>query len=777
MKTAATTLRCACLAVAMLSALSAAAGETRYNGMKYFGAAGDWVSVRLEGYEADELPAVYADSGVRKVIVRHEVPNIGVMSAKGHPFFLDGELSATLRSWDGAFERPLGTQRVHLRYGQEKTFPLDLAGLKPGAYVVTVELPPHIRADNVFNPTNTGGGMIGMPMLYGRNAMRIAVFPNIEPAKVFGVGNKLIHCNEWWQGQSLSNTLEARDLKPVAVSGHGVDGCDAWYDAILQAFGAEQLMIDLPGPKGEADMNNEAAKRLDIFSPKGRAELERRAEATGRRLGRNAGVMAANLANESPHFNLGAPCPTRWADGDFRAFCRDRYKGDLAAANKAWGRRYSAWEEVRQPLYAADASNIVAKTGNVEPDWFANMGRMDGGLVKYLNFPENLAFSMDWYRWRTKASVDMYAAYAATAHRFDKKTLYCNNYCWPNFFAHLVLPTWRRLDAAAVDCQYVCKFPRTLGSNAEMIEILEMAESVMKGRPVIGWEIYLQPHYPEEMAALQNWAMVAHGVTVNLVFAWKPYSDRGQKVFKNGPRAWERPEDACAMWMLIDTDGTRLPVYYGVKRSAEEIAAFHAEHDALSLGRTHGRTAVYLSNETSMYTLLKTGDRPYLDSKLCHSRNRIANGLRIGGARIEYLDDETVGELTRKDYDAVVMPPTPYIAEAPAARLDAFEKEGGKVIRLDDWTKDFFEKYPEVPRSAYWAAREVGADVEVVVRTQKGTGRRFLFVLNRSGAATDGRLAGTDFADNARFADAITGAEVGNGFSLSPYGYRVLILK
>jgi hypothetical protein len=178
-----------------------------------------------------------------------------------------------------------------------------------------------------------------------------------------------------------------------------------------------------------------------------------------------------------------------------------------------------------------------------------------------------------------------------------------------------------------------------------------------------------------------------------------------------------------------------------------------------------------------MYTLLKTGDRPYLDSKLCHSRNRIANGLRIGGARIEYLDDETVGELTRKDYDAVVMPPTPYIAEAPAARLDAFEKEGGKVIRLDDWTKDFFEKYPEVPRSAYWAAREEGADVEVVVRTQKGTGRRFLFVLNRSGAATDGRLAGTDFADNARFADAITGAEVGNGFSLSPYGYRVLILK
>ena len=309
-----------------------------------------------------------------------------------------------------------------------------------------------------------------------------------------------------------------------------------------------------------------------------------------------------------------------------------------------------------------------------------------------------------------------------------------------------------------------------------MIEILEMAESVMKGRPVIGWEIYVQPRYPGEMAALQNWAMAAHGVTVNMVFAWKPYADCGQHVFKGGPRAWERKEGDCAMWFLIDTDGTRLPVYYGVKRSAEEIAAFHAKYDALSLKRTRGRTAIYVSDETSMYIMLKTGDEPYLEERLCHSRDRIASGLRLGGARIEYLDDETIGELVREDYDAVVLPPTPYITEESAAQLDAFEKAGGKVIRLDDWTKDFFEKHPEIPRSAYWEADDEGADVEVVVRTQEGTGTRFVFMLNRGGE-TRGRLAGTDFTDGTAFTDALTGEAADNVFFLAPYCYRVLIQK
>ena len=305
-----------------------------------------------------------------------------------------------------------------------------------------------------------------------------------------------------------------------------------------------------------------------------------------------------------------------------------------------------------------------------------------------------------------------------------------------------------------------------------MIEILEMAESAMRDKPILGREIYVQPHYPAEMTALQNWAMVAHGMRANLVFGWKPYSDHGQKVFNAGPRAWERKEDSVPMWMIIDTDGTRLPAYEGVKRSAEEIAAFHAKYDGLSIKRMRGRVAVYLSDETSMYTMLKTGDRPYNEERLCHTRDWLADELRLAGVRIEYLDDEVIGELTSTEYDIVVIPPMPRIAPGPAAQLAAFEHAGGRIIRLEGVDPELIAKHPELPRSAWFEPESGPRDVEVVVRAQEKTGRRFVFVLNR-GKAVKGVLKGSDFAEVKTLHDAIADGESGLSLSLGDYGYRV----
>ena len=744
--------------------------EIRYNGMKYFGPPSDWISVRLDGYSDDELPAVYADMTKRKVIVRHEVPNLkDVHGPKGFPFLMGkGELTVRLRSWDGSLVRTLGTRKPpkYWSYGQEISFPLDMKDIEPGAYVITAELPPHIREEGVFNPTNTGSGSIGVSMLYGRNAMRLAVFSNTEPGKIFGVGNGMIHIWKHWSGCELQNSLEARDLKPVLV-GEG----DVYHDAIIGCPGTEGLYVDALGPTNVPGMNNPAAKMLDIFSEPGRGEMKRRAKELGERLGRCAGIAAVKLGNEAPTFNRGRVCPTDAADSSFREWCRRRFKGDLKAANAKWGRSFASWNEVRQPIYCAEGVASV-KTGAASLDWYANMGRIGKDLVEYLNCPENVEFAMEWYRWRTRASIMMYANFAHEAKKYDKKTLYSNNYCWPNFFSHLVLPTWRRLDAAMLDCQYVCAFPRTLGRNSEMIEILEMAESAMRDKPILGREIYVQPHYPAEMTALQNWAMVAHGMRANLVFGWKPYSDHGQKVFNAGPRAWERKEDSVPMWMIIDTDGTRLPAYEGVKRSAEEIAAFHAKYDGLSIKRMRGRVAVYLSDETSMYTMLKTGDRPYNEERLCHTRDWLADELRLAGVRIEYLDDEVVGELTSTDYDIVVIPPMPRIAPGPAAQLAAFEHAGGRIIRLEDVDPELIAKHPELPRSAWFEPESGPRDVEVVVRAQEKTRRRFVFVLNR-GKAVKGVLKGSDFAEVKTLHDAIADGESGLSLSLGDYGYRV----
>lgn len=755
-----------------------AATESMYNGMKYFGAPQDWISLRMEGFSAEELPCVYADGVRRKVFVRHEVPNLkGAHGPKGFPFINmgGGELTLKIRNWDGTGERIVGKQKVpqYWSYGQELAFVLDMKSVPSGAYVLTAEIPPHVTAANIFNPTNTGSGCIGLSMLYGRNAMRLAVFPNERPGEIFGVGNGMIHTEKWWLGSDIANTVEARDLAPVAVG----DG-DSYHNAIIGCPGCESMQIDALGPTNVVGINNPAAKLLDIFSPAGKQELKRRARETGERLGRSAGIAVLKTGNEAPQFNRGALCPTPAADASFREWCRLRFKGNLAALNRELKRNFASWDEIRQPIYIGTDAAATNKTGAAAVDWYANMGRVSDELVKYWRANENLEFAMEWYRWRTRASIMMYANFVKEAKRYDSKTLYGNNYCWPNFFAHLVLPTWRRMDVAMLDCQYICAFPRTLGSNSEMIEILEMTESAMRGKPIWGREIYVQPHYPEAMVALQNWAMVAHGMSVNLVFAWKPYSDHGNKVFKAGPRAWERPADAVPMWMLIDTDGTRLPAYNGVKRSSQEIAAFHKQYNALSLQRTPGRVAIYLSDETSMYTMLVTGDKPYQESRLCHTRDWLANELRLAGVRIEYFDDETLPQLNRRDFDILICPPMPRVTSNCAALIDAFAKQGGKVIRLEDKEPAFITDHPELPRSAWFKVapgNDFARDVEVVVRTQKGTGKKFVFVLNRSAQSVSGSLAGSDFAPPTTLTDALTSSPAPTTLTLPPYGYRVLI--
>ena len=508
--------------------------------------------------------------------------------------------------------------------------------------------------------------------------------------------------------------------------------------------------------------------------------------------------MASLAINgEVPYFNRRTPCcPSKWADADFRAFCRSRYKGDLAAANRYWGRNYGSWDEVTQPVYEVpSATNVIVKTDGAAIDWTANLGNISKEYKEHLRKPEVVPFAMDWYRWRAKTAVDVLVTYAQAAKKHDKKTIYTNQYCWPNIFTFVSLPAWRRLDAAGLDCQYLSRFPRVMGNDAQMIEILEQAESVMAplGKPVIGYEMYIQPTYTENAAACQNWALVAHGMSLNLVFGYKTHCDYadGQKLIREGQtRIWERPGWTRPMWGLIDLDGTKLPAYYGVKRSTDEIAAYHAKYDGFSVKRIRGRNAIYLSTDTASYMMLITGDQPY-NSPLCSARWELADGLRIAGARIEYFDDETIGQVTKRDFDTLIIPPSPFIDAEAAKKIAAYEKEGGYVIRLDgikaaeydkpggvpvreyDWTAEFFAKYPQVARSAWWRKETGKGDVEVVVRRQDKTGRRFVFVMNRRDETTRGTLTGPDFAGVSTLTDINSGKDEGLSFELPSFGYRV----
>ena len=231
-----------------------------------------------------------------------------------------------------------------------------------------------------------------------------------------------------------------------------------------------------------------------------------------------------------------------------------------------------------------------------------------------------------------------------------------------------------------------------------MMEILEMAESNAPEKPLWGIEIYVQPQWPAEFAALQNWGLLAHGMQNTLVFGWGPISDYGTP---KEPRAWEKP-DAKPMWMMIDLDGKKLPNYFTNQRSLREIAQFHKRYDGLSLRRAPTDTAFFVSRDTAEYGGLESANRPWL-SAWVRTRSNLCYLLRLSGITADFVDDETLPASPGR-FRTVIVPAAYVLSQETAAKLARFARHGGTLVLagasgvVDPW----LDKYPNLGGPA-WA--------------------------------------------------------------------------
>ncbi len=745
-------------------------------------AAGGGVSIKVGEFPPGETPSFIVGDEIEVVAV-----NEGAAS-------ITGVVSFAVNRWDGVEMRSADCSGGSVwQCGETRRSVISSKGLSPDGYELEVRV---------------GGRPVA-------EAIRFGLFAPYKTRELFGIGNGMI-C-EWHPGRrfyGVTNAVEARCLKPVAM-GKG----DAFEAAIVRAPQAVECGVDGPSKRDEPEINVPSGRHLNCYSPAGRAELRRRARAFGEKAARNPQWAITKLRNEEFYLNKGDFCPDKWADADFRKWLKRRYDGDLARLNAAWGADLLSWDDVVQPISVVGGSGQVAKEGSEAVDWMAAMGKFTDDSKSAIR--RNPAQSMDWFRWRSLSVNRVFAEFVAEAKKAapGANVLYGNNYPWPNFFAHIIWPQWRRHDVIELDLQYVCGFPKTLGSSNEMIDILEAAESVGRGKPIWGREVYYQPRYPGEVAALQNWAMVAHGMDVALVFAWKPYADSKREIFKTGPRCWELP-GAQPMWFMIDTDGTRLPGYHAAKRSAAEIAAFHEKIDARLLERVRGDTALFWAADTSVYMMYDTFDRPYQNA-ISTVRSVTTASLRYSGARVEFFDDATLGEVEPELYPVCVVPPSPVVSSRSLAALREYAERGGRLVLLSPFNTldvNLRPKSPEdtgttgwkgdvrivecgsgrpagwidefmagagIKRHAWWenesSAPSAGGRpgegaplVEVVVRRHAKTGKRYAFVLNKGGAGR-GRLCGPDF-DGVRLVDAITGGECDFAMELPAFGYRIFEL-
>ncbi len=773
-----------------------------------------FLSLSAAGVDEAELPTFTAGKGGKAGLV--------VRNTSGRT--ISGVLTVYVDEWKKAGTTKVFETRCSAwKSGAKKKVPVDLGSFGPGAFVAVAELNPLVSKEGVYCPTNTGWGNVGRTQLLKRNGMRFAVFPDVAPGRLFGVGNGGVGGGGYWAGRTMENAELAKSIHPVLL-GPG----DPYKAALIGAPRVEDVNLYNVGTnKSPGACNPARPNMVNAFSPNGRKIIAERARSVAKSAADDPSVAAYKIANESAVIYNGSFCPDKWADLDFRKWVRRRHAGNLKRLNTVWHTSFASWEDVVQPI-SGMKDGTVEKTGAAALDWNASFGKMtDAAKARLRARP---AMAMDWYRWRRDSTLRLWDDFLRVAHAHDKKTLYANNYCWPNFSPHCIWPQWRTHDLIMLDLQYVCGFPKTLGTNEEMIDILEQAESISRGeRPIWGREVYVQPRYPGEMAALQNWAMIAHGMSVPMTFGWTPYADDQKWKFKEkGPKSWLL-KDAPPMWFIIDIDGSKTDCYGPNARSTEEIAQYHRKYDGHSINRIRGDVALYYSTEESMYIHFETFDSAYA-SRAAQCRTAVAAALRYAGARIEYFDDATLAEVDPKSFPVMVAPGERMVSAKAEALLRRYVEKGGVLVAFNDFNtldvnvepkkspgaagwkgrvvevKDFKGKYDThahndreyderlakffaentcIPRHAWWENETPWQEgehklqpgegrpvVEVVVREQKRTGLRFVFVLNKGGAGR-GRLCGDDFAD-VGLKDALTGESVSTTLDMPAFGYRIL---
>lgn len=478
--------------------------------------------------------------------------------------------------------------------------------------------------------------------------------------------------------------------------------------------------FDLP-----EEARNPAYKNLpDLTTEKGYAAVMQRAREYGKALAKRPIIANYNVATEQSMLQDGRLCPSESADRDFRRWVQAGHKS-LEALSTHWGREVDSWDDVVQIVSADLVKRELEKperTGTEAIDWNAIAGRRSEWQDKEM--AKDPARSMDWLRWRSYWTTKAYTDFCAAFREVNQYTILNSGFCWPNFRPQITMKFYQNVGAVGLDVEYCAGQRPGLGTLQEMIDILEMAESCVETParsgpcvPMWGHEIYVQPTYADDYAALQTWGLIAHGMTVVGQFAWRPHCDHYPI---KEPEAWKK-EGAKPMWCIIDVDGTKLPNYFGTVCATRELNEFHKRYDGLSLRRARTKTALFVSPDSAVRSYYTTNGKEW-NSPVPRSRTSLTYMLRLEGITVDYLDDETLPQYANY-YDVMFVPFSPSLAQEHAKALLEFAEEGGTLVLVgasgieDPWLK----RYDVVGGPAWarlgWRAPQFEIAPETVVRT------------------------------------------------------------
>lgn len=619
---------------------------------------------------------------------------------------LSGVLTVSVARWNGEGKKVVLQQRLSgWAPGAVLKVKAPLAGLPPDAYVAFARLEQggKVLLDGLqcFDgtvrfagaaPANAAGGRISRAMVQAPCVARFAVADARPNRELFGSGDMMLNTGgSWWGGYPIADYIAGRRLG-FRFSRENVDD-DATYRLAaggMRALGNGPRPWTAPEDLPDSLRNPLKHECADLSNPDAWPYLERMWRKLALDLKGNPIFPLLNVTGEEMVLYGGALCPTDAADADFRNWVKERY-GTLASVSAAWNRPVPSWESIEQPISARMVRDQIVKLEKEQgrrPDWLGAADTLNADQGKYLKADPGRG--MDWLRWRSALYVRSVERLAKVFHAANPNTLLSNHFCWPDFVPQTTYGLARVLDALGIDTQYPCGLPGSLGTPAEMTDMLGIYESFADEKPVWGHEIYIQPRFPAEMPATQIWGLVAHGMKVVNNFAWKPYSDAGLQA-----KRWNE-EGAPPWWFVIDFDGKHMPQFDALARATREVNRFGDRFDGAALKRVKPDAALFVSDDAGVLAHYETLGK-WWESPITQARCELGWLLRLNGISLDYLDDTLLAQRL-KEYRTVFVPYSPNISDASLRLLADFAKEGGRAVFVGPpgWQDPWLLQRPEV---------------------------------------------------------------------------------
>jgi len=254
----------------------------------------------FEGTPESRLPCwVAEDDTPRKLLVRN-----------GSNAMIDGDLEIWAGPWSQPKREKLAAlKNVSLGPRDVAAIPLRLGHLKPDAYVVAAVLVRNgkvsLDGSRMVDPAITIGGRVSGSILKSRAAIRFALAPRVQPARIFGVGNGVLTCGwrgltgSWFGGWPLGLFAAARPEGFVCGRGRCPDDDTAYLFAAagvplhrMESQGLERgapagASFEVPGAKGG----------IDLWNPQGMALMKANAAEVGKVNAQDPLIVSYQMAN------------------------------------------------------------------------------------------------------------------------------------------------------------------------------------------------------------------------------------------------------------------------------------------------------------------------------------------------------------------------------------------------------------------------------------------------------------------------------------------------